>query len=82
MWPHMLSTTMSSAQFPKAVLPHSCSMFLRLSASMRAGPETTFLESHELDMTYGRKGVCVVGKQTNAQSALLQPQGDMKLEQV
>lgn len=51
--PPILSTTMSSAQFYKAVVPHSYNMFLRLATSMRAGNETTFVESHELHKAYG-----------------------------
>lgn len=47
-WPHVFSTTMSLAQFHKAVVPHSSDMFLGLATSMRAGNETTFVESHDL----------------------------------
>lgn len=45
--PRALSETMSSAQFSKAAPPHSYNTSLRRSASIGAGAETTFVESHE-----------------------------------
>lgn len=50
---HVFSTTMSSAQFHKAVVPHSSNMFLGPATSMRAGNETTFVASHDLGKAYG-----------------------------
>lgn len=61
------STTMSSAQFRKAVVPHSSNMFLRLATSMSAGNETTFVESHALRKAHGWKGVLLENKLLPAQ---------------